>query len=149
MNKEKALERLTAIELESKNLRKIIEDSDKPKNIMDRVKSFEDACEVLGSNPDIFTEYDTDDEVAYKKLKVITRALNENWKKDWSNSNEYIYFPWFEMDKKPGSGFDCSDYYRWPSFSIVSARLGFKSRELALYAAKQFEVIYHKYMVIK
>lgn len=149
MNKEKALERLTAIELESKNLRKIIEDSDKPKNIMDRVKSFEDACEVLGSNPDIFTEYDTDDEVAYKKLKVITRALNENWKKDWSNSNEYIYFPWFEMDKKPGSSFFPSRYISWHSYSTVSARLGFKSRELALYAAKQFEVIYHKYMVIK
>lgn len=149
MNKEKALERLTAIELESRELRTIIENSDKPKNIMDRVGSFEDACEVLNMKPNIFSPGDTDDEIAYKKLKIITKALNEGWNKDWLNSNEYIYFPWFEMAKKPGSGFDYSDCRTWSANSSVSAHLGFKSRELALFAGKKFEEIYHTYMVIK
>lgn len=105
MNKEKALERLNAIELEQKALRNIIENADKPKNIMDRVDSFENACEVLNIKPNIFNPGDSDDEIAYKKLKIITKALNQGWEKNWSNSNEYIYFPWFEMAKKPGSGF--------------------------------------------
>lgn len=149
MNKDKALERLNAIEQEQRELGKIIENADKPKNIMDRIKTYENACDVLGCSYKMWSDYDTEDEIAYKKLKIITKVLNENHKKDWTNPNEPIYFPWFEIANKPGSGFDHSSCYSWGTWSGVSSRLGFKSRELAIYAAKQFEQIYHIYMVIK
>jgi hypothetical protein len=48
--------------------------------ITDRVKIFEDACEVLGLFPNaVAQDDDTIDEAAYKKLKVIAKALNEGW----------------------------------------------------------------------
>lgn len=149
MEKQEALNRLKSIEQETEKLRKIIEDADKPKNIMDRIKTYEDACNVLGLGcHKVWSDYDSVDEIAYKKLKVIIKVLNEGWIPDWKNSNEYKYYPWFEMTKKPGSGFLSSDSDGWRSLSSVSSRLAFKSRELALYAGKQFEKIYYDYMVI-
>lgn len=151
MEKQKALDRLSAIENEAKELRKIIENADKPKNIMERVKTFSEACEVLGINPNQITNntFDSKDEIAYKKLKIITKALNEGWEPDWKNQNQYKYFPWFDMNKKPGSGFDRSSYcIFWSRSSSVSSRLGFKTNELALYAAKQFEQEYYDYLTI-
>lgn len=79
METNKALERLDSIEKEAAELRKIIENANKPKNIMDRVKTFSDACEVLGINPNQITNntLDSKDEIAYKKLKIITKALKD------------------------------------------------------------------------
>lgn len=102
--------------------------------ITDRVKTFEDACEVLGLDPySQFTTYDSADEIAYKKLKIIIRALNEGWTPDWNNSSQYKWYNWFYMDTFRFA--DASDRY---SYSDVGSRLCFKSRELAEYAAKQF-----------
>ena len=43
---------------------------------IDRVKSFEDACVI--NKFDVFNaKYDSDSDIAFKKLKVIIRALNE------------------------------------------------------------------------
>lgn len=107
--------------------------------ITDRVKTFEDACNVTGDYPksDRFTE-GTTDEIAYKKLKVIIAALNEGWTPDWNNSNEVKYYPWFEMR----SGFRLTyvfDYYR---ASNVGSRLCFRTRDLANYAVSQFPDLY-------
>lgn len=115
----------------------------KPKNIMDRVRSFEDACEVLG----ISSDYDLDipDEcgtasVAHYKLMIIAKALNEGWKPNWKNSNEYKYYPWFDFSS--GSGLSFHVYVLDHSDSLVGSRLCFKSRELAEYAGKQFIDLY-------
>ena len=59
-----------------------------PKNIMERVKTFEDACEVLGEEHSYVQEYRgianvnfdfTQDIIAYLKLRIICAALNEGW----------------------------------------------------------------------
>ena len=44
------------------------------------------------------------DEIARRKLETITEALNEGWRPDWNNTNEYKYFPWFRI--LPGKGKD-------------------------------------------
>jgi hypothetical protein len=76
--------------------------------ITDRIKSFEDACRELGEDPANFN-VGMPDEIAYKKLKVITRALNEGWEPNWNNDNQYKWYPWFYMDS-PGFRFYDSDY---------------------------------------
>lgn len=90
-----------------------------PKNIMDRVKTFEDALRELdgdGEDHPLVTEFEnlqgyfcendaiSKDVVAYLKLRIITAALNEGWTPQFTK-NEYRYFPWFwfytneEIDK--------------------------------------------------
>jgi hypothetical protein len=115
--------------------------------ITDRVKTFEDACEVLGLYSDSVTQDDdTIDEAAYKKLKVITKALNEGWTPDWSNENQYKWYLYFKMS---GFGFSHTTDVLWHSHTAVGSRLCFKSSELAEYAGKQFVSIYQDFLTIQ
>ena len=62
------------------------------KNVMDRVKSFEDACHELGEDDPLVRQYarfelaqfDGDDVKAYMKLRIIVAALNDGWQPDVS-----------------------------------------------------------------
>lgn len=118
--------------------------------VIDRIKTFEDACddhgidklqlELLGLN-----EGATKAVVAYIKILIITKALNEGWVADLSNTNQYKYYPWF---KKPsGFGLAFYDFVNWGSYSCVGVRLAFKSAELAEYAGKQFIDIYNDFIL--
>src|SRR5690349_7623024 len=62
----------------------------------ERIRSFEDACQELDIDPESekFTTGEPDD-IAYQKLKVITKAINEGWVPDWSDAGEYKWFAWF------------------------------------------------------
>lgn len=112
------------------------------KDITERVKSFEEACSILNlAVADVLGMYDTPDVAAYKKLKVIAQALNEGWKPDWLNSEEYKYYPWFKANAS-GSGLSYYDFVIWYSDSSVPACLCYRTKELAEYAGKQFEDIY-------
>lgn len=104
--------------------------------ITDRIKTFEDACAETGINPnDENFRIGTPDEIAYKKLKVIVKALNEGWFPNWNKSSEYKWRPWFYLDSP---GFRFHDTYCGRTGSTVGSRLCFKSEELCEYAAKQF-----------
>lgn len=79
-----------------------------PKNIMERVKTFEDACEVLGEDHSYVQEYRsvandnfdfTQDIIAYLKLRIICSALNDGWKPTFSDG-ECRYYPWFYIYNK-------------------------------------------------
>lgn len=143
INKEQALARLTSLENEAKELRKII---DAPVKITDRVKTFEDACEVLSLNStNLLAGCTSKDEIAYRKLKVIIQSLNEGWKPDWKNSSEAKWFSYFEYSEK-GFGFSGVFFDYWIANSLVGSRLCFKNRELAEYAAKQFRDIYNDFL---
>ena len=120
------------------------------KEVTERIKTFDDVLQDNGIDFGHF-DYDcnelADDEIAYRKLKLIAKSLNEGWTPDWSNSNEYKYFPWFEMRGSSGFRFDGYDY--WNSGSYVGSRLAFKTSKLAEYAGKQFQSIYEQFMIIK
>jgi hypothetical protein len=121
--------------------------------ITDRVKTFEDACEVLDLEPDDvlhsahspFLEDHISSIKAYCKLIVIAAALNQGWSPDWLNENQQKWYPYFNMS---GFGFSCADFGLWYSTSGVGSRLCFKSRTLALYAGKQFADLYKEYFLI-
>lgn len=108
--------------------------------ITDRIKTFDDACDVLGIDADdLLRDSDTADEQAYKKLKTICKALNEGWQPNWQDQREYKYWPWFKMS---GSGLSYGDFGFLYSISNVGSRLCYKSRDLARYAGEQFEGLY-------
>jgi hypothetical protein len=79
----------------------------KPKNIMERVRTFEDACRTLGEEHPMVLAYQntkihitdyfgTDDVIAYLKLRIICAALNEGWEPKFT-TDECRWFPWFEL----------------------------------------------------
>ena len=79
-----------------------------PKNIMERVKTFEDACEVLGEDHQYVKAYrewmriyyaECKDISAYLKLRIICAALNDGWKPT-NSDGECRYYPWFYIYTK-------------------------------------------------
>ncbi|ANF51723.1 hypothetical protein A0O34_14960 [Chryseobacterium glaciei] len=124
----------------------------KPKDIKERIKHFDDVLLYHGINSDVFKKecsFLTDDEIAYRQLRLIVSALNEDFPPDWQNNNQWKYFPWFDMDDSSSSGrfsFYGSDYQSSDSF--CGSRLCFKSRELCDYAATTFIEIYRKFFTI-
>jgi hypothetical protein len=122
--------------------------------ITDRVKTFEDACAVLGIDPNealvmTFSPTLSVDKIsclAYIKLIIIARALNEGWTPDWSDSSQYKYVPWFKHQSGSGLSYDVYDY--WLAFTGVGSRLCFKSAELAEYAGRQFEPEFRDYLTL-
>lgn len=119
--------------------------------VTDRIKTLDDACRALGIDKIqigiVGLDKDCESIEAYLKLIVITRALNEGWEPDWSDSSEYKYMPWFEH--KSGFGLAYDDCVCWYADTYVGSRLCFKTKELAVYAAKQFADIYNDYLTIK
>lgn len=76
----------------------------KPKDITERVKTFEDACRELGvGHPFVCAYYCFDDIdecnndiAAFLKLRIICAALNEGWEPQFTRGEERWY-PWFML----------------------------------------------------
>lgn len=78
---------------------------DTPKDITERIKTFEDACAELGNEHPFVRAYKgyanciseenkkDVDVIAYLKLRIITAALNEGWTPKFSE-NEERFVPW-------------------------------------------------------
>ncbi len=120
-------------------------------NVMERVKSYEDACEELSLNAIEILPYKdpkTKDEIyynAHKKLVIIIRALNEGWMPDWSNKDEYKYWPYFEY-KESSFGFSYAHCDSWGTDADVGSRLCLKTEKLARYTGENFIKIYNEYL---
>lgn len=81
-----------------------------PQDVRERIKTFADACIVLGQDHPFVKLYnlyvvtvtkgairDTDKDVfIYLKLRIITAALNEGWEPQFTK-DERRYFPWFQF----------------------------------------------------
>ena len=123
------------------------------KDIKQRVTSLDDALRELGKNKLDFEASCvglSEDEVAYKMLKVIAEALNEGWTPDWSNGEWDKWYPWFKMDDSSSAGrFSFGVSVNLASVSHVGSRLCFKSKDLATYAGTQFLDIYKDFFTIK
>lgn len=71
----------------------------KPKDITERIKTFEDACRELGKSHPLVCQYNAIDDVdtnlnAYLKLRIICAALNEGWEPQVTE-DEWRWYPWF------------------------------------------------------
>ena len=124
------------------------------KDIKERIKTFDDVSRELGDDPEEFKNaisiMEEPDEIAYVKLKLIAKALNEGWTPDWSNGEWDKWYPWFNMNDSSSAGrcsFCGADIQN--SGSNVGSRLCFKSEELADYAGTQFLELYRELFVIE
>ena len=156
--------------------------------VTERIKTFEDAKRELGEENPLVKQWnwlygcEVDDEresggkvtepgefsdvLAYLRLRIITEALNEGWKPQFTES-EWRYWPYFilytqeELDNLDEddrrrvvyrSNYNASAYggvanastYHDSAYVLASlgSRLAFKTRELAVYAGQQFIEIY-------
>lgn len=130
----------------SKELKEILEASCGKEvlsgNIMDRVKTFEDACKELGRQPynvDSLMKLGlTKNDIAYQKMVVIVEALNEGWKPDVCNSDVERWYPWFKPNGSPSSFAFASVFDSEYACAGSGSRLALKSEQLANYCGKQF-----------
>jgi hypothetical protein len=121
--------------------------------IIDRVTSFEDAYELADKKTREECEIsstDSLDVVAYKKLKLVIKVINEDWIADYTESSQPKYYPWFKV-LPSGSGFafsyaNCA-YDR--SSAYVGVRLCFETREKCEYVAEQFTQLYEEFLLTK
>lgn len=119
-------------------------------NTEKKIASYEDACRVLNIQPineevfNIFPKEDQRSMLAYHKLTVITRALNNGWKPNWDDQNEWKYYPLFRY---VNAGLSCANsYYTATSTSaLIGSRLCFPTSALAKYAAEHFADLYRDY----
>ena len=148
----------------------------KPADVKERIKTFADAAKAVGiEDPEEWEEQYSDlepDVLAYFKLRIITKALNEGWEPKFT-VGEYRWFPFFvlytkdeidKMDEKTRSRVVRRSYYNSyasggvafvdahddssNTYSGYGSRLAFKSEELAEYAGKQFTEIYADFCLI-
>lgn len=153
--------------------------------ITERVKTFEDACRELGEDNHFVEQYRVIEENAvftsgghdiftYLKLRIISAALNEGWKPQFTE-DEVRWYPWFtlwteeELSEKSDewkadrhlistgdysgdwAGFSFSRSYPAPSYTVtyVGSRLCFKSKALATYCGEQFTKLWAEFNMIK
>ncbi len=151
--------------------------------IQERVKTLDDAIRELGDDHEAVRSYNAckygysikePDIMAYLKLRIITEALNEGWKPQFTEG-ERRWYAWYDLldkddldgmtdeEKKERrvvgralsnanayGGLVCSSasVVSTSSYTLSGSRLAFKNEELAEYAAKQFIEIYADFCFI-
>ena len=95
-----------------------------------QIKTYEDALRVLGRE-DFSRENLYPREIARRKLEIIIEALNEGWKPDLSNHQEYKWYCYF-YTSTAGLGY---------------VRLYLKSEKLADYIGEQFKDLYEEMLL--
>lgn len=134
-------------------------------DITNRVKSYADACKVLGIEP-----MDEDrmkaqgfrpDEIARRQLETITEALNEGWKPNWADTDEYKFYPWFYIAvsevQTEGAHYGANAGLSYAKTNGAAAftgarfgsRLCFHDRETARYAGRTFTDLYAQILIEK
>lgn len=93
-----------------------------------KITSYEDACKVLNIQPineEVFNAFPKEDQrsmLAYHKLTVITRALNNGWKPNWDDQNEWKYYPLFRY---VNAGLSCAYTINAATNAYAISALGF------------------------
>lgn len=125
-------------------------------DIRERVKTYEDACRVLGVRPmdeeAMRAAGFREDEIARRKLETVAEALNEGWKPDWNDEQQDKYGAWFWIEPKSSgasAGLAAAYTVYAPSDTNVNigSRLCYRTRELAEYAAGTFTRLYEQVLV--
>ena len=135
-------------------------------DITNRVKSYADACKVLGIEPmdesGMKAQGFRKDEITRRQLETITEALNEGWKPNWADTNEYKYYPWFDIEVSrvqtedvdtlgASAGLSCADTNNAATNTNanIGSRLCFHDRETARYAGRTFTDLYAQFLIEK
>lgn len=137
------------------------------KDVRKRIKTFEDACREIGIDAEAWNRDKISlglepDVLAFLKLRIIVKALNEGWEPQFTE-DECRYYPWFilytreeynKLDEEEKSRVVYRSFYYAYALGGVSyayahnvssitnanvgVRLAFKTSELAAYCGRQF-----------
>ncbi len=123
-------------------------------SVIDRIKTWEDACLEKGMDPveslpfsNPFKTSRQEAVNAFFKLDVIAEVLREEVILDWTNYNQKKWYAWFN-DYEPGAGFSfhVTDFGWAYSSTIGGARLCLDTSEKAEYFGKQFLPLFNKFL---
>ena len=145
---------------------------EKPRDVTERIKTFEDARKELGEDHQFVQEWKiirkmfAPDLEAYMRLRIIVAALNEGWEPKFV-PGEYRWSPYFVLYSKDeiekmnaekkarlvyrsfssansfaGVSYAYAIVDSSPTYAYIGSRLAFKSEKLATYAGRQFAEIY-------
>jgi len=113
------------------------------------IKTIKDACKKTGYDMSKFPKEDLLKTkfgrplIAANNLMIVHEAVNNGWKPDWSDTNQYKYFPWhwIKKDANHPTGFGFSSSYFGDSLTRtgLGSLLCCESSEKAIYIAKQFK----------
>lgn len=112
------------------------------------IKSYEDACKVLGVQPisenavAAFPAEDRKSMLAYHKLTIIARAINGGWKPDWNNRSQYKYYPVFYYENAGLSSAAVTHSAASYTIACFGSRLCFQTEAMSDYAAATFADLY-------
>ena len=137
------------------------------KDVRKRIKTFEDACHEIGIDAEAWNRDKISlglepDVLAFLKLRIIVKALNEGWEPRFTE-DECRYYPWFilytgeeynKLDEEEKSrvvfrSYDYANALGGGSYASafndsssadasIGVRLAFKTSELAAYCGRQF-----------
>ena len=137
------------------------------KEVRERIKTFEDACREIGIDAEAWNRDKISlglepDVLAFLKLRIIVKALNEGWEPRFTE-DECRYYPWFilytgeeynKLDEEEKSrvvyrsnsyanalgGVSYASAFNDSSYAnaFLGVRLAFKTSELAAYCGRQF-----------
>lgn len=149
---------------------------EQPKSIIDRVKTFEDACTILGEDnwmvkayEEVYNRVETsgEDLISYMKLRIVCAALNEGWVAK-EHMNEEWWYPWFNRFDKSneidyeghvpaiscnGSATDggvmpaLAPFDASYTYSSYGSHLALKSKKLAEYCGNKFIHLWADYLL--
>ena len=147
------------------------------KEVRERIKTFEDACREIGIDAEAWNRDKISlglepDVLAFLKLRIIVKALNEGWEPRFTE-DECRYYPWFvlytgeeynRLDEEEKSrvvyrssnsasafgGVSCASASYDSSFTYanIGVRLAFKTSELAAYCGRQFLDIWANFVFL-
>jgi hypothetical protein len=132
-----------SITLTPEQLAEIARQTNQVKSYKD-ITSFEKACERLGLEIPQFSSELTKGEIALRKLKIIVRAIRSftNWKPVWSNTKQWKYTVWFDLEK----GFSYWTTFNCSTNSTVPSALFVESNEQAEFLGKTHLDLYKDYI---
>ena len=137
------------------------------KDVRKRIKTFEDACHEIGIDAEAWNRDKISlglepDVLAFLKLRIIVKALNEGWEPRFTE-DECRYYPWFilytgeeynKLDEEEksrvvfrshyyayalgGVSYAYASYDSSNANASIGVRLAFKTSELAAYCGRQF-----------
>ena len=137
------------------------------KDVRKRIKTFEDACHEIGIDAEAWNRDKISlglepDVLAFLKLRIIVKALNEGWEPRFTE-DECRYYPWFilytgeeynKLDEEEksrvvyrsngnasalgGVSYASAGDGSSGTNGSVGVRLAFKTSELAAYCGRQF-----------
>ena len=137
------------------------------KDVRKRIKTFEDACHEIGIDAEAWNRDKISlglepDVLAFLKLRIIVKALNEGWEPRFTE-DECRYYPWFilytgeeynKLDEEEKTRVVCrsnssanafggvsyadASYDSSGTVASIGVRLAFKTSELVAYCGRQF-----------